>query len=378
MSSTILVPLDGSVLAEESLPVAKRLARAENARLLIVRVVGAEPHEPDPATRDVWAHDYLAGDYLNHIAGTLSRGAGTEVETSLLGGDAGAGILDAVRRHRPSLVVMTTHGRSGLGRWLFGSTTDEVLRHADAPVVVVPPAVRSRKRDEMFHTPRILVALDGSGRSESLLETVRRLAGELRAEIVLVRLVDDTPMPTVRTVGGAHVLHRGVDQEVERGRQYLDGITQRLRTTVPNISVRCEPGDPARRVAQIAEEEEADLIALVTRGRGGMARFFLGSVAASTVRHARVPVLIARSGAPDYALSDTSPDERQGGVATPTATPAGVWLEVSPAEVELMLEGLNALRLTGRTSAAETHAIHVLQDRLRSSLPEDLTVDASV
>jgi nucleotide-binding universal stress UspA family protein len=377
MSPTILVPLDGSVLAEQSLPVAKRLARAENARLLIVRVVGAAPHEPDPATRDVWAQDYLAGDYLNHIARRIRTEAGTEAETSLLKGDPGAGILDAVRRQRPSMVVMTTHGRSGLGRWLFGSTTDKVLRHSDAPVVVVPPAIRSRKPGETFHAPRILIALDGSARSESLLETVRRLAEELRAEIALVRLVDDTPMSTVRTVGGAQVLHRGVDQDVERARQYLDGIAQRLRTTIPNVSVRCEPGDPARRVAQIAEEEEADLIALVTRGRGGMARFFLGSVAASTVRHARVPVLIARSGAAESALADTSPNEREGGVSTPTAAPEGVWLELSPSDVELIVEGLNALRLTGRTSAAETDAIYDLQGRLHSSLPEGLVVDAS-
>jgi hypothetical protein len=98
---------------------------------------------------------------------------------------------------------------------------------------------------------------------------------------------------------------------------------------------------------------------------------------ASTVRHARVPVLIARSGAAEYALADTSPNAREGGVSTPTAAPEGVWLELSPSDVELIVEGLNALRLTGRTSAAETDAIHDLQGRLHSSLPEGLVVDAS-
>jgi nucleotide-binding universal stress UspA family protein len=98
---------------------------------------------------------YLASDYLSHVAAAVKRDAGTEAETRLIKGDASGGILQAVRQHRPTLVVMTTHGRSGLGRWLFGSTTDEVLRHANVPVLVVPPSVRLSKRGETSHTPRM-------------------------------------------------------------------------------------------------------------------------------------------------------------------------------------------------------------------------------
>jgi nucleotide-binding universal stress UspA family protein len=295
MPRTILVPLDGSELAEQALPVAQHLASAAKARLLIVRVLNVEDREPDATSREVWAQDYLAKDYVGHTAEMAKRDAGVDAEPAVVHGDPCAGIVQAVRDYTPDLVVMATHGRSGPGRWLFGSTTDEVLRNVNVPVMVIPAATAGCESFVRARSHRILLALDGSVKSLLLLEPVRQLAIALRAEIVLVRLVDGPPMSSVRLVGGAPVIRYGLDQQLMATRHDLEDIAQQLRPTVRDVTVRCESGNPGRRIAQIADEEGADLIALVTRGRAGLSRFLLGSVATATVQRTHVPVLLLRA-----------------------------------------------------------------------------------
>jgi nucleotide-binding universal stress UspA family protein len=365
MPATILVPLDGSELAERALPVAERLARAANARLLIVRVLNSADQEPDATAPDVWAQGYLAEDYVGHAAEMARRAAGVDTHSLVVYGATTDSILEAVRQHAPSLVVMATHGRSGLGRWLYGSTTDEVLRSLDIPVMVIPfanPAlVAARGRAH-----RILLALDGSERSLLLLQPVRQLAIELQAEIVLARLVEEPPMATARMAAHPPVLgDRGMDQQVAVARDQVEGVAQQLRSTVRGVSVRCEPGDPARRIVEIADEEGADLIALVTRGRVGLRRLFLGSVATSTLRRTRVPVLLLRAAASEPMPNEIPTLGSEPQASEGEAEPSGVLLQLPRSDVGLMLEGLNALRLSERLMASEAQAIDELEHRLK-------------
>jgi nucleotide-binding universal stress UspA family protein len=365
MPDNILVPLDGSVLAEQALPVAQRIARAQKARLLIVRVLESADREPDTTSREVWAQNYLAKDYVRHTAEMAFRDSGVEAKATIVCGDTLYGIQEAVRQHQPSLIVMATHGRSGLGRWLFGSTTDAVIRNVDVPVMVLPSSCRTLGPESGHRPLRILLALDGSDRSQLLLEPVRQLAIALGAEIVLARLVDEPPGSTVRLVGGAPVIHYGMDQQLTVARDDLESVAQQLRSSVRDVSVRCEPGDARHRIAQIADEEGADLIALVTRGRGGLTRFFLGSVATATLRRSRVPLLLLRArvaGQMPMEVAATAPDQQ---AVAPSAEPSGTPFELTRSDVGLILEGLNALQLTERTTASETRAAGELQQRLR-------------
>jgi nucleotide-binding universal stress UspA family protein len=140
--NAILVPLDGSALAEAALPKAMELADLSGARVLLLRA--AEVHTrpgTDPTDAQVAAvRD--AEDYLD-LARQHLRRRGITVETSVWYGPAAQSILEAARHHGVDEIVMTTHGRSGLGRLLLGSITEAVLRGTDLPVLVVH-APRSR------------------------------------------------------------------------------------------------------------------------------------------------------------------------------------------------------------------------------------------
>jgi nucleotide-binding universal stress UspA family protein len=149
MQSTILVPLDGSPLAEHALPYAERLARATSAHLILCRALSATKLQPEQIVAAV-------GDARAYVQGVADQlaGRGSIVETTIPWGEPGDEILEQVRSARADLVVMATHGRSGLGRWLYGSVADEVLRRASVPMFLVPPGSDEPWSDH--HAPRIL------------------------------------------------------------------------------------------------------------------------------------------------------------------------------------------------------------------------------
>jgi nucleotide-binding universal stress UspA family protein len=140
--NAILVPLDGSALAEAALPKAMELADLSGARVLLLRAAEGHTHTGTDSTNAQVAAVRDAEDYLDRVREHL-RGRGITVETSVWYGPAAQSILEAARHHGVDEIVMTTHGRSGLGRLLLGSITEAVLRGTDLPVLVVH-APRSR------------------------------------------------------------------------------------------------------------------------------------------------------------------------------------------------------------------------------------------
>src|ERR1700674_54485 len=134
MLSTILVPLDGSALAEQALPFAERVARATRARLLLARVV---PPFSAAETSIEGSIAIAARENLEEVAEKLRR-AEITVEVALREGDAATQIVRTVEAGDADLIIMSTHGRSGVGRWLYGSVADAVIRMAQVPVMLIP------------------------------------------------------------------------------------------------------------------------------------------------------------------------------------------------------------------------------------------------
>lgn len=278
MSSVILVPLDGSQLSERALPFAERLARTGAQLLVLMRAVelflpaGELPIESE--------HPMLAEaqTYLQAIATRLTT-AGVQVECIVRYGHVAEQILALIRARHPEYVVMATHGRSGFGRWLYGSVADAVMTHSPAPVALVPADATPVPADGR---DRLLVPLDGSALSEAVLPFVAELAAQLDAEVVLVRVV---PHPAREQLAAA--------------RTYLATTAERLTSTTgaPPLRVRAEAaGSPAATIARLAEAEGATVIVMATHGRSGVRRLVLGSVATGTLRRADVPLLLIRAG----------------------------------------------------------------------------------
>lgn len=137
---TILVPLDGSWLAELALPEAVELAARLGARLHLLRAVRAEPiHGSDPVTAQSSAVRE-AEEYLAEVAGRLTAGGLAGVTTSVWYAKAAWAIVEAARCYGVDLIVMNTHGRSGLGRLVLGSVAESVIRRTTTPVLVIRSA----------------------------------------------------------------------------------------------------------------------------------------------------------------------------------------------------------------------------------------------
>ena len=305
MYRTVLVPLDGSPLAERALPFARALAGEAGGRLVLVRCASAAP----AALRDLAvAHAAAVAEaesYLRQV--TVGAGAPrpwrpappvgtgrTEIAVPL--GPAAEGILAEAARHRADAIAMTTHGRSGSGRCLYGRVADAVLRKAEVPVLLVPATARSRVAWAGDQTLRVLVPLDGSAAAEAILEPVADLAGTTRLRILLLRVVEpDLSHRALLDPGMESAADRTA--ETEAARRYLEGVADGLRPTGAAVAVYATVGYPEAEIALQGQKGYVDLVAMTTGGCTGATPDGLGSVAAAAVQFAGVPALLVRAGA---------------------------------------------------------------------------------
>jgi nucleotide-binding universal stress UspA family protein len=301
MLSAILVPLDGSPMAEQALPIAEQLARVGSGRLTLVRAVRAFTFPGVDARNAQTTAVTEAQKYLDSLASRMTA-AGLTIETAVPYGQAATEILDEISLRNADVLVMATHGRSDAGRWLYGSVADQVLRRATVPVVLVPP--RAAHAAPTDREPVVLLALDGSALSEAALGPATDLTKRLGAELVVLQVVALPPYGIYTEADEFVPFDPGTD--LVAAQQYLHGIAQRLRPEVPRIRFRTEVGFPAISISEIAVEEGAGFICMATHGRGGLARLVMGSVSTGVLQHATVPLLLVR---PDGIVERTASTE---------------------------------------------------------------------
>lgn len=326
MLSSLMVPLDGSALARHGLPLAVDVARRTGARLHLVQVHEASspgpfpigPAEPilarDGDTRRVDTRDRDERDAeeraredaeLTLLADRLSTQEDLGVTTALLDGPVTPALAAYAAEEGIDMVVMTTHGRSGLRRVLLGSVADELIRSTTLPVILVRPEEGPSTEGERppgAERPaeggrrvggavrHFLVPLDGSTVAEGVLEPVCELARALDAHMTLTNVV------SIESVFGPRPVqllrHRS---ERRWARAYLDAVAKRIGSSVPRVTTHVTLGRaPAPTIADIADELDADLIALATRGLRGVRRAVQGSVAEQLLHHGRRPLLVVR------------------------------------------------------------------------------------
>jgi nucleotide-binding universal stress UspA family protein len=285
MYRTTLVPLDGSPLTERALLYARRLTAADG-RLVPLRVLGEPASSGAGGPPRAGAARRQAETYLRGLAERLGA---TPADPLVLEGDAVQTIVDEVPRRGIELIVMSTHGRSGLGRWLYGSVADAVMRRAGVPVFLVPSrcAMRAWPTDRPL---RILVPLDYSPLSEAALSPTAALLAPAGAEVILLSVA---PRPVAADpYGRAYAAADADTADREARRRHLEGIAERLRAAGHAVQVRAELGCVPATIRDVAQHEGVDLIALATHGSGGATRLLVGSVATGVVQRATVPVLV--------------------------------------------------------------------------------------
>lgn len=285
MLRTILVPLDGSELADRALPFAASLARAAEARLVLVRALeffellgGQLTREQEKLRRRVEA------DVVGQLV-ELHRG-GVRAEAEVLDCGAVMAIRHATVRWDADLIVGSTHGRGGLGRLLYGSVADELVRTSEKPVLLVTPSCGAGWPDDRVR--RVLVPLDGSSLAETALQMAAELAGALGAPLLLVRIVEPAYYTYYQESAATH------ERFLAEPRGYLEEIADRLRRDGLAVDESVAAKLPPWTVADVAHEHAADLVVMATHGRSGLSRLALGSTAAATIRQTTVPVVLVR------------------------------------------------------------------------------------
>jgi nucleotide-binding universal stress UspA family protein len=295
MVTPLLVPLDGSQRAASALPVAAYIAETTHAPLLLARItplLGVPPAAVEvPLPSDTYQQliedeRRMAADYLDNEAGPL-RQRGLTVETFVAHGDPAATLLDLAAERQVSLMVMTTHGRSGLTRFALGSIADRLVHYGHVPILLLrtPPedGEAGGERRERLLAARLehaLVPLDGSVLAEAALDCAAALAGTVVQRITLVRVVPYSAKPCERLEAAEYLetCYRAL-------REALAGRACLLDTLLLEGTAAAE---------QIAQHAEVDggLVVMATHGRGGLMRWVLGSVADEVLHRSNMPVLV--------------------------------------------------------------------------------------
>jgi len=300
MYHTILVPLDGSAFSERALPMATTLARAMGANMVLMRAASASAFPgADPTEAQCQAvEEAHAG--LSALATGLAE-QGLSVEVAVPYGDAAESILLEIGLRGADLVVMCTHGRSGLGRWIYGSVAEQVLARSPAPVLLVHPTGEVATLWPESAQVSMLVPLDGSSFAETALPHAASLARVFGGTILLLRAVA-RPVASY-SYPGMGLVQESLEEEHREAESYLGEVAQRLRSDSLSVQTVVREGWPADIIVYRGAELGSRLIVMATHGRTGVVRLLLGSVALEVVRRSPLPVLLVRP----TELAETAP-----------------------------------------------------------------------
>jgi nucleotide-binding universal stress UspA family protein len=298
MYQRILVPLDGSPLAETVLPIIERLAPADSATVVLLHVI----ERGAPATIHGETHlqeAEVAATYLDRVA-TRLRSHAIIVEThahEVPEGDVARSIAEHAQEEHVDLIVLCTHGSGGLHELLFGSIAQQVLKRGTVPVVLARAAANGATTP--FRPRIILVPLDATAAAEAALAPAHDLARRLGATLHLVMVV-----ATLGTLQGErHALAQSLptatravlDLEEDEARSYLEAAADRLRIDGLTVTTEVRRGATPVALADEAAEPGVGLVVLATHGRVGVQAIWVGSVTARLLGKTTAPLLLLRT-----------------------------------------------------------------------------------
>ena len=285
MWKKILVPLDGSNLAELALPYAEELAAAFGSEVVLLYV--SEPAESQ--------YRHMHQLYMEEVAGQV-RNRVKKVSPLVLPGKSAEEIVGYAEKNDVSLIIITSHGRSGITPWVAGGVASKVLHATGGPLLLIRATKPLRRVPRKRLLARVLLPLDGSEAGEAAVPYVQELMRRLGSEVILLGVVPAGQH--IRTVGGLdYILYPEQHLEAVKAeaREYLNKVYRRLKRREGKIRVEIKVGDIAREIIKFAEENKVSLIAISSHGHSGIARWVFGSIANRVVQASSAPVLIVKA-----------------------------------------------------------------------------------
>lgn len=311
MYRKMLVPLDGSELAEVVFTYAKELAGRLDIDVILLHVVNPVLQGFTPMHRAYIEH---AAEILQREARSVqerSKGAKPQVKpvetrSELTVGYAPDEILRCAEKNKVDLILMASHGRSGLRRWTMGSVADKILRTSQIPVWLVRAGVPDEILYDKWPKKTILVPLDGSELAESVLPHVQTLSeqrGPERVDVVLVRVCEPPAVPSYYApelpdapLNWGEYMQKETARCKQTATDYLAEVAKKLKAMgVNNVKSEVLVGKSADQLVDYANKNPFNLIVMATHGRSGLSRWVYGSITENVLQGVSCPILLIRT-----------------------------------------------------------------------------------
>jgi nucleotide-binding universal stress UspA family protein len=295
MFKKILIPLDGSAQAENALGPGLSLAAAAGAEVILLRI----PVHKEAPSMAAAIFDFLRPELTReevrlqaerYLKSVQQMQMGVDVPLKLLvhGENAASTIVDVAAAEEADLIVISTHGRTGLKRWFLGSVTEKVVRTADRPLLVVRSAAIPRKT---------MITLDGSATAEQALQPGLALAHYWQTAVTLLRVVEplddsDLPTPNRPPQEAAAIRDQLLALAQQEAEAYLQAVVAQQQQANDVLETAVAPGMIAETILDYAKNNGVELIALTSHGHHPEVRWAYGSVAEKVIHGSTGAILI--------------------------------------------------------------------------------------
>ena len=300
MYKNIMVPTDGSGFDREAILVALRVAERCEAKVRLVRVITAGAFfgisgSAEAAVLPIEAlrlEQDAALSELYALAAECRSESSADITVDLEQGPVADVLEGYAKRNGIDLIVISSHGRRGIARLSLGSVTDSLIRETTIPVLVVKPKASYLNPEASKQFSRIVVPLDGSSLAEQILARVVPLAKFEEAEVTLLHVI--SPIDDRYETGESRAVHfPWWSKRFAAAQAYLSRRASEIRAEGIPTSIDVVVGEKVSdAITDYSRRERADLIAIATHGRGGLARVIRGSVADAVTKSAMSSTLV--------------------------------------------------------------------------------------
>ncbi len=282
MYEKILVPLDGSELAEQAMPYVERLAQKLKSEVILITVC----LPGDPMERAL-------AEYVERRAEKI-QSLGVSTRSLCIEGEPAVSIINFAEKNKIGLIVISTHGKSGVSHWPLGSIAGKVVQRSNIPVFLVRSSHPAKTAADK-ELSNILVTLDGSRFSEAIIPYVEKLAKSMNSEVNLLRVVEPAKLPQLAAYREREKYEKEFMAKMEReAERYLAKRKTALESKGVKVNSAFLIGKPVETILQYTEDKSANLLALTTHGFSGIAKWAYGSVASRLIDGSPKPCLLVR------------------------------------------------------------------------------------
>ena len=304
MFDHVLVPLDGSSLAERALPHAVALARAFDSLVTVVRSVERRAGDGMTEAVDPLTWQMRKAEALAYLDGVVSRLQNLEVrgDRLVVEGDAAEQIINHTQQNPVDLIVLTSHGRSGLSEWNISSVVQKVIQRAYVPMLIVPAYRPAPAEMGTLEYGRLAVPLDGSQRAEYVLPAAAKIAAVYDALLLLVHVVARPTVPRKMPLAAEEqeLVERLLELNRDHATRYLDDLAARMSARVDTRLLVAD--NPVTALHELVAQDNVDLMLMTAHGYSGETRWPYGSVALSFIMYGSAPLLLMQDVAKEDAV----------------------------------------------------------------------------